>query len=145
MQPYLLKEATRYPGIVLERIVEGSADNMSGIADASVDAVVGTLVLCSADNVPAVLHEVARVLKPGGRYLFIEHVAARQGSWLRSLQSFVRPVWRLVGDGCEPDRDTGRRLREAPFTTLVVEEFNADQLGRLLALIAPHIVGVATK
>jgi hypothetical protein len=43
---------------------------------------------------------------PGGRFLFIEHVAARQGAWLRFIQGGLKPIWCQMGDGCHPDRET---------------------------------------
>jgi len=49
-------------------------------ADASFDAVVSTLVLCSVPELDTTLREVWRVLKPGGRFLFLEHVAAAPGT-----------------------------------------------------------------
>ena len=97
--PYLQEEADR-----LERPVQlkiGLAEDL-GLKDGSVDAVIGTLVLCSVDRVEAVLEEVLRVLKPGGRFYFLEHVAAPEGSWLGWLQVAVRPVWCRVLDGCRP-------------------------------------------
>jgi ubiquinone/menaquinone biosynthesis C-methylase UbiE len=108
--------------------------------DGSVDAVLSTLVLCSVGGLDRVLREVHRILKPGGRFIFIEHVGAPEGSWLRRFQRWVRPVWTLVGDGCEPDRDTERTLRGAGFASLRVERFTLPIL-----LVSPHIAGVAEK
>ena len=54
--------------------------------DASVDAVVATLVLCTVENPAAVLAEVARVLRPGGRFVFVEHVAASNNGLLLAQQ-----------------------------------------------------------
>src|SRR5690242_6004104 len=71
--------------------------------DDSVDAVVSTLVLCSACDPARVLREIRRVLKPGGRFVFLEHVAAPQGTRLRTVQRWIRPVWRRIADGCHPD------------------------------------------
>ena len=63
--------------------------------DESVDAVVTVHVLCSVTGMVDVLEEIKRVLKPGGRLLFIEHVRAPEGDPdLRWLQDFVEPVWR---------------------------------------------------
>src|SRR5690606_22821288 len=59
--------------------------------DASMDAVVSTLVLCSVRDVRASLAEIRRVLRPGGRYVFIEHVAAPAGSGLRRWQNWLQP------------------------------------------------------
>ena len=50
------------------------------------------------------------MLRPGGRFVFIEHVAAPHGTGLHFVQRALRPVWRAFSDGCHPDRDTGRAI-----------------------------------
>ncbi|KAJ6801197.1 methyltransferase-like protein 7A [Iris pallida] len=85
------------------------------IEDNSVDAVIGTLVLCSVKDVGVALREVRRVLKPGGLYLFIEHVAAREGSLLRLMQSILDPLQQLLSDGCHLTRETGSLISEGTF------------------------------
>jgi SAM-dependent methyltransferase len=108
--------------------------------DGSVDAVLSTLVLCSVGRLGPVLDEVLRVLKTGGKFIFVEHVAAPEGSRLRRLQSLVRPVWRRVGDGCEPDRDMEEDLRRAGF-----EDVRLDRFDLPIPIVSPHIAGFATK
>jgi ubiquinone/menaquinone biosynthesis C-methylase UbiE len=108
--------------------------------DNSVDAVVSTLVLCSVNDQARVLREILRVLKPGGRYLFIEHVAAPRGTSMRRWQRFIRPLWRIVGDGCRPDRETWVSIQNAGFTSLHLEHFQMP-----LWLASPHIAGTAVK
>ena len=135
--PYLQKEADRLDRPVQLKI--GLAEDL-GLKDGSVDAVVGTLVLCSVDRVEAVLEEVLRVLKPGGRFYFLEHVAAPEGSWLGWLQRAVRPVWCRVLDGCHPDRDTLARISQAGFSPMQWEAFQAP-----LPVVSPHICGFGEK
>ena len=108
---------------------------------ASADAVVSTLVLCSVPEPQATLAEIRRVLRPGGRFLFIEHVAAPSGTLLRHVQRGIKPLWRLVADGCRPDRETGRLLDTAGFSDVRYESFELDVP---LSIVRPHIVGVAT-
>ena len=108
--------------------------------EASVDAVVSTLVLCSVPDVAATLAEIRRVLRPGGRFYFIEHVAAPHGTWLRRMQRVIKPAWRLVADGCRPDRETGRVLEEAGFADVRYERFDLDQP---FSVVKPHIIGIA--
>jgi ubiquinone/menaquinone biosynthesis C-methylase UbiE len=106
----------------------------------SIDAVVSTLVLCTVPNPDATLGEILRVLKPGGRFAFIEHVAAPRGRFLRSVQSFLKPMWQFVADGCCPNRETAQAIRQAGFSTVNIECFRAP-----LPIVSPHIAGMATK
>jgi SAM-dependent methyltransferase len=68
-----IRAAARRHGHAAE--VRGAPAEASGLPDACADAVVSTLVLCSVDDPQAVLREVQRLLRPGGRFVFIEHVA----------------------------------------------------------------------
>ena len=75
--------------------------------DASFDTVVGTLVLCEPRDPDAVVAEVARVLKPGGRYLFAEHVRSEDPRLARSQDRWA-PAWRTFSGGCNCNRATLR-------------------------------------
>lgn len=134
--PHLRAAAARH-GLDLE-IRVGTAEALP-VGDAEADAVVSTLVLCSVASPEAALAEVKRVLKPSAPFVFVEHVAAPRGSWLRWVQRAVRGPWRLVGDGCCLDRETGRRIEAAGFAGIEMERFRAP-----LGLAAPHVAGVAT-
>lgn len=137
MHPYLRKEATRV-GLKVE-IRSGTAERLN-VGDESVDAVVSTLVLCSVEDVRDTLREIQRVLRPGGRFVFLEHVAAPPKTWLRLLQRLVRPVSRLLADGCCPDRETWRVLIGAGFARVDYQSFRVP-----IPITAPHIAGVAIK
>ena len=132
-----LERAAREHGLDLE-LVAGTAEAVP-LADGAADAVVSTLVLCSVQDIDQSLAEVRRVLRPGGRFVFIEHVAAPAGSVLRRLQSALRVPWGWVADGCRPDRETEAAIRAAGFGAVEVERFRAP-----LGLAAPHVAGVAT-
>ncbi|MDZ4699719.1 MAG: methyltransferase domain-containing protein [Rhodothermales bacterium] len=138
MHPYIQKKA-RDRGLSI-RLVTDSAGALS-LPDASVDTVISTLVLCSVPDQAAALREIRRVLKPGGRFYFIEHVAAPAGR-LRRAQHLIKPFWRVIGDGCCPDRDTGDRIREAGFAEVHLERFNARMP---IAIVRPHIRGHAVR
>ncbi len=112
--------------------------------DASVDVVLSTLVLCSVPDPGAVLAEVRRVLRPGGRFVFIEHVAAPRGTFLRRLQHLLGPLWSFMADGCRPDRELGTAIRAAGFGSLELEEFRVLRHSPL-DLVGPHVAGVARK
>jgi len=136
-RPYL-ERAARAAGVTFE-VREGSAERLP-VADASADAVVGTLVLCSVADVHAALREIRRVLRPGGQFVFIEHVAAEPGTLRRRLQRWVRPVWRVIADGCHPDRETLSAIRSAGFARVEADQFQAPA-----GLVAPHIAGIAVQ
>ena len=137
MRPYLLREAERLRMAADCRM--GTAYDLP-VEDASVDAVICTLVLCCIDDPQRALGEVLRVLKPGGRLVFIEHVAAPPGSRLRRIQNFVLPLWKRMGDGCHPNRETGRELERAGFSAVEYERITAP-----LPVVSPQIAGVARK
>jgi len=81
------------------------------------------------------------VLKPGGRYVFIEHVAAPQGSRLRRTQNRIQPLWSLIGDGCHPNRETWESIQRAGFAHVELEHYQYSGGGP----VAPHIAGMAIK
>jgi ubiquinone/menaquinone biosynthesis C-methylase UbiE len=111
------------------------------VADGELDAVVSTLVLCSVGDVDAVLGEVRRVLKPGGRFLFIEHVAAKGGSRL-VWQRRVEPVWKRIADGCHLTRETRAAIERAGFELSEVVE---ESMRKALPIVRPTVRGVAIR
>lgn len=111
----------------------------TGLPDDCADAVISTLVLCSVPDLDAALAEIRRILKPGGRLVFIEHVAAPADSWLHTLQRGIKPVWQPLADGCRPDRETARAIERAGFADVQYETFRAP-----VPVVAPHIIGTAT-
>lgn len=137
MHPYLQKEAEKL-GLNID-IRTGTAERIDA-EDKSIDAVVSTLVLCSVPNLSATLQEILRILKPSGRFLFIEHVAAPKGTLLRQIQSGIKPIWKVIADGCNPDRETWIALENAGFASVNYEHFEVS-----VPLVSPHITGVATK
>jgi len=106
--------------------------------DRSIDAVISTLVLCSVRDPAAVLREVRRVLRPGGRFVFVEHVGAPHGTGLRFAQRALRPAWRAFSDGCHVDRDTGGLIEAAGFSAVDLRHFTLP-----VPIMGPHIAGVA--
>lgn len=96
------------------RVVDGTGEALPA-ADGSVDAVVGTFVLCSVADPAAVLREVARVLRPGGTYLGVEHVRADDPRTARA-QRAVGPAWRWMARGCRCDQDAALLVAASPLT-----------------------------
>ncbi|MFE3459608.1 class I SAM-dependent methyltransferase [Nocardiopsis aegyptia] len=123
-EPYLrraAREGAARAGVPIT-VVDGLAEALP-LPDASVDAVVATLVLCSVPDQDRALREVRRVLRPGGRLCFLEHVrAATPGARRvqRLLDATIGP--RLLG-GCHSGRDTLAVIEAAGFTLGPVERF----------------------
>ena len=88
------------------------------LPDGSVDTVVATYVLCSVKDVAATLAEVHRVLVPGGRVVFVDHVAAPPGTWKRGLQKVATPFSVRFDHGCHWDRDPQPELERVGFTAI---------------------------
>ncbi|HET9443051.1 MAG TPA: class I SAM-dependent methyltransferase, partial [Acidimicrobiales bacterium] len=101
----------RIPAAAVPVEVHDAGLGESGLADASFDTVVSTLVLCSVDDQDAVLGEIRRLLKPDGQFLFLEHVRS-PGLW-GTLEAAVTPVWRRLAGGCHLDRRTLQAMRAA--------------------------------
>lgn len=137
MEPYLVAEAGRLGRPI--RLDVGIAEQLP-FADNSADAVVGTLVLCTVRDVSGALREILRVLRPGGRYVFIEHVAAPPGTWTRRCQRLVRKPWGVAGDGCQPDRETWREIEGAGFGSVDLHHFRVRA-----PIVGPHVAGTAVK
>jgi ubiquinone/menaquinone biosynthesis C-methylase UbiE len=137
MHPYLKQQAERFDFAVELHALDGER---LAVEDESVDAVVSTLVLCSVPNQQVTLQEIKRVLKPGGRFIFIEHVAASPDTSLRRWQGFLRPAWKFFGDGCNLDRETWQAIEQAGFSNVQLEHFRLPY-----GLVAPHIAGTAIK
>lgn len=123
------------------RLLAGTAERLD-LSDESVDTVVGTLVLCSVGDQARALAEVLRVLKPGGRYVFVEHVAAAPGTRTRRTQETLAPILRRLPGGCSPNRQTERAIKRAGFGAVADERFG---LPTAFGIALPHIAGTATK
>jgi ubiquinone/menaquinone biosynthesis C-methylase UbiE len=118
-------------------VSESGAEDLP-FRDGSFDAVVSTLVLCSVPNQEKALAEVRRVLRPGGRLLFIEHVRG-EGSVAR-VQDRVLPLWSRLFAGCHPNRDTLGSIQAAGFEVGKLDRFVPP--GPFTGLV-PHVQGEA--
>lgn len=139
MHPYLKQTADE---LGLDIDVQTTTLTDTSIPDNSKDVVLCTLVLCSVLNLETTLQEILRVLKPGGRFLFIEHVIAPSGSLLRRVQTGLCPIWQVIGDGCRLDRDTGRVIETSGFASVDYETFDAPVP---IPVVKSQIMGVAVK
>ena len=138
MHQYLKQEAERL-GLKKIELRLGSAERLD-VEDNSIDAVVSTHVLCSVTDLATTLQEIGRVLKPGGRFLFIEHVAAQCGTWTRRIQDGIEPVWKSMFDNCHPNRETWLALEKAGFEIVDRQHFYLS-----VPIVSPHLAGIARK
>jgi ubiquinone/menaquinone biosynthesis C-methylase UbiE len=121
------------------RILATPAERLP-LADASVDTVVSTLVLCTVDDPESALREIARVLRPDGQLLFIEHVRASSRLLAACQDKLLRP-WRGFAGGCVCNRPTVELMRACGFT---VEADDVVWRG-MPAIVHPLAVGRATR
>jgi ubiquinone/menaquinone biosynthesis C-methylase UbiE len=119
-------------------VVEAPAEALP-FADASFDTVALTLVLCTVPEPDRALAEIARVLKPGGRFLFLEHVRAQEPGLAR-WQDRLNPPWRVFGHGCNCNRDT---LATIERSALTVERSERGQIPKMPPLVKPMLIGAA--
>ena len=108
--------------------------------DASFDTVVASLLLCSVDDQDRALGEIRRVLKPGGRYLFLEHVRSDDEK-IAGRQDRLEGLWKTLVMGCHPNRDTLPRI-EAAFA---VDEVERDVLPMGPKIVRPYVLGRAVR
>jgi SAM-dependent methyltransferase len=124
------------------RIIGAPAENIP-IPDNSIDTVICSLVLCTVRDPARALAEIYRVLKPGGAFRFVEHVAAHPFSPRRWIQATVRRPWSWLFEGCQLCRDTGALIDTSGFSDTDIQN------GRLrLSVFVPVntvISGRATK
>jgi ubiquinone/menaquinone biosynthesis C-methylase UbiE len=120
-------------------VVDAGADKLP-FADGTFDTAVVTLVLCSVPDQEAALGEIARVLKPNGRLLFLEHVRSDDPKVARS-QDRVRPLYHLLA-GCNPNRSTLGAIAASPFE---VESVKHGEVPKAPKFERPMIVGSARR
>ncbi len=122
-------------------VEDGVAESLPA-ADASVDVVVSSLVLCSVADQSAALTEVVRVLRPGGLLLFYEHVRSAHRV-LGAAEDLLTPLWSRVAGGCHPNRDTAAAIAGAGLAVQDLDRFGFSVLPGNPRLA--HVLGAARK
>jgi len=122
-------------------VVDASLEALA-LPNDTFDAVVGTLVLCSVPRLDRALAEIYRVLKPGGRFVFLEHVAAEDRPRRLRWQRRVEPFWRVLAGNCHLTRRTGDAIATAGFTVVDIKH---ESMRKAWPLVRPTIRGVALK
>ncbi len=120
------------------RLVTAPAESIP-FEDDAFDTAVATLVLCTIPDPVAAIAELARVLKPGGRLLFIEHVRSDDPDRARWQDRLEKP-WRFMADGCHCNRDTEAMLTASAFQ---VESLKHGKLPKSPPIVRPLIRGAA--
>ena len=121
------------------RVVNTPADRLP-FDDGTFDAMVATLVFCTVADPAAALLEARRVLRDGGKLLFIEHVRAPAGSKLERLQERLRKPWHAFASGCRCDQDTMGLIEHAGFAR---GEDRPDRWRGMPRIVHPLICGEA--
>ena len=139
--PHMLRrlhEKVAEGGIGAE-IVEAPAEALP-FPDDSFDTAAFTLVLCTVPDPAAALAEAARVLRPGGRLLFVEHVRAEDPGLARWQDRLEKP-WRFLADGCHCNRDTVATIADS--ASLSLESVDHDEMPKSPPLVRPMVRGSA--
>jgi ubiquinone/menaquinone biosynthesis C-methylase UbiE len=110
------------------------------MAEHSFDSVVSTWTLCSIANVEQALQEIYRVLKPEGRFFFIEHGLSNEPN-IQTWQHRLTPIQKIIADGCHLDRDI-QGLVEMQFPQVTIAQFPAENLPKVVGYFYK---GIATK
>jgi ubiquinone/menaquinone biosynthesis C-methylase UbiE len=126
------------------RVIDGLANRLPA-DDASFDAGVASLVLCSVPDQRAALSELRRVIRPGGELRFYEHVISENPRLARIQRVAERSgFWPLVGGGCHPARDTAAAIEAAGFRIESCRRF-AFRPALIEVVVEPKILGVARR
>lgn len=133
--------AAEPPAPAVVEVVDAAVDRLP-FDDASFDAVVATLVLCSVPDQRRALQEVRRVLRPGGRFVYLEHVAADHKPDRLKWQRRIEPVWKHLAGGCHLTRSTLQVIEGAGFD---VDGNRRESMRKANPLVRTTERGVAVK
>lgn len=143
-EPFLRAKAEQAAQAAAVRVTvrPGLADALE-LDDASVDAAVASLMLCSVSDQRAALEELRRVIRPGGELRFLEHVRSSSPGKARFQRGADRSgIWPLFAGGCHCSRDTVSAIRGAGFDVVEARDVN---LGPSWAITNPHVLGRAVR
>ncbi|MFZ5698514.1 MAG: class I SAM-dependent methyltransferase [Pseudomonadota bacterium] len=125
--------ATGLGGKTRFQFVVGGAEALP-FPDQSFDTVIACLVFCTIPDTPSSAREAFRVLKPGGQFLFFEHVA-HPDAGVRRWQDRLNPIWKKLACGCHLNRDTAATFRDAGFQFVDFEAFEHPKVPALAGAI----------
>ena len=122
-------------------VASGTAEQIES-DDESFDYVVTTLVCCSVTNLKACLSEIRRVLRPGGSLVFLEHIAATDGTSRRRWQNRINPIWKTFMGNCHLNRETEQAIVAEGFEIIQIER---ESMRKAPPIVRPTIRGIAKK
>jgi len=124
-------------------VTDGAAEELPA-GDGTFDTAVATFVLCSVASQQTVLHEIHRVLRPGGQLRFLEHVRADSAGWRRAQHMLDMTLWPALCGGNHPGRDTAAAVRAAGFTIERLDRFRFPDM-RLTLPTSQHVSAIASR
>lgn len=132
-----------------KKVKDGRFDNVSVLSctsemidseDDFYDFVFASLVCCSVSDVQASLKEIMRVLKHDGSFIFLEHVAAEDGTQRRKWQNRLNIFWKKIAGNCHLNRETEAQIKDAGF---VITDIKHESMRKAISLVRPTIRGIA--
>ena len=147
----------KYPDLDVKdmKIAFGEDLGAAGIEDNSFDVAVMTLVLCSVNDQQKCFQEIKRVLKPGGKFFFMEHIADDTNSTILMIQKILTEIgfWPFAFDGCCCDRATDEAMKKSCcFSNIQTTKYDLPARDDspiffkvVRIFIKRHVMGVATK
>jgi ubiquinone/menaquinone biosynthesis C-methylase UbiE len=122
--------------------VNGDTAEIISSENEAFDFVVTSLVCCSVRSLENALIEIRRVLKSGGQLVFLEHVAAAEGTRRRRWQNLLNPFWQRLAGNCHLNRLTESAILTAGFQ---IQEIRRESMRKAMPLVRPTIRGIAVK
>jgi len=136
-----LAQQARAQGWDRAEVLDGSLEELP-FPSGAFGTVVGTLVLCSVPRPGRALAQIHRVLRPGGRFVFLEHVAAENRPNRLKWQRRVEPLWKRISGNCHLTRRTADAIVAAGFEII---DLTRESMRKAWPLVRPTIRGVAEK
>jgi len=146
---YFNENKKKFENVICEKVITSKGEEMDMVPDNSCDVVVMTRVMCSVDSVDQIVRQIHRVLVPGGKFYFYEHVREYDGSnWKRLIAQYFLTYsgfWPLVFVGCMLTRDPYRTIENVGFKIIKSKKINVQFPQKAFYFAQPHLLGEAVK
>ncbi|KAI9554761.1 hypothetical protein GHT06_020038 [Daphnia sinensis] len=144
------EKQSEHPHIKMDRFVVGFAEDMKGVPDNSIDIVVSTMVLCSVRDIDKALKEIHRVLAPGGKYYYWEHIREYQYSWVLFIQHLLTLTIHGYIFRCSLVNRSDELIKanKCGFSSVEQQRFRTPLgpgIDKLAIFHSAHAKGIATK